>query len=298
MTLSKIKTPVFLVGCMRSGTTMFAELLGAHPNIIHCPFELRRVWSREAGVPMASPKTFDQKCPHLTEKDVKTGQREMLSKAFKEEMRKNKGNKKMKNSLFLNKNPHLGNKLPFVNELFPDAKFIWIYRDMPSVTASLKKILNRKVVHYWPEKTNPDTVRCWECIFNSIPANIDRQRCFPGGDVRYFAEYWYETNKAISNFANSISSDRIFIVKEEELVSQPEKVITKCLKFLGLPAILPISLLKNINPDRNELWSTRLNKNEINSLFNFVLENGENLNSIFPDDNLFYKYKQQLFSNL
>ncbi|MDM5225447.1 sulfotransferase [Cytobacillus sp. NJ13] len=298
MTIRNIKKPVFLVGCMRSGTTLFAELLGTHPNIIHCPFELRRVWSREAGVPMAAPKTFDHKCPHLTEKDVKPGQRERLSKAFIDEMRKNKGSKKLKNSLFLNKNPHLGNKMPFVNELFPDAKFIWIYRDMPSVTASLKKILNRNVVHYWPPKNDPDTVRCWECFFTAIPSHIDRERCFPGGDVRYLAEYWYETNKAISEFANSISSDRIFIIKEEDLVSQPEKILSNCLNFLGLPAILPKSLLNKINPDRNELWSTRLNKNEINRLLNFVLKNGESLNTIFPEDDLFKKYKQQLSNNL
>lgn len=296
--MSKLKNPVFLVGCVRSGTTMFAELLGAHPNIIHCPFELRRVWSRVAGVPMASPKTLDHKCPHLTEKDVKPGQSEMLSKAFKNEMKKNKGNKRMKNALFLNKNPHLGNKLPFVNELFPDAKFIWIYRDMPSVAASIKKIFNRKVVHYWPEKTNPDIVRCWECFFNGIPGHIDKQRCFPGGDVRYFAEYWYETNKAISIFANSISPDRIFVIKEEELVTHPEKVLTNCLQFLGLPAILPIPLIKKINPDRNELWSSRLDSNEINRLLTFVMEKGENLNAIFPEGSLFEKYKKHLTSNL
>lgn len=298
MTLNKLKTPVFLVGCMRSGTTMFAELLGEHPNIIHCPFELRRIWSREAKVPMAAPKTFDRTCPHLTEKDVKPGQAEILSHAFMEEMRKNRGDKNINNSLFLNKNPHLGNKLPFVNALFPDAKFIWIYRDMPSVTASLKKILNRDVIHYWPEKNNPKTFRCWECFFTGIPSKVDRTRCFPGGDVRYLAEYWYETNKAISNFANSISSDRIFVVKEEELVTQPEKVLMKCQIFLGLPVELPKGLIKKINPSRNALWNTRLNKTEINSLFNFLLEYGENLNTILPEENLFSRYKQQIYLNL
>ncbi|USK52295.1 sulfotransferase [Bacillus sp. CMF12] len=298
MTLNKFKNPVFLVGCMRSGTTMYAGLLGSHPNIIHCPFELRRVWSREAGVPMAAPKTFDYKCPHLTEKDVKPGQREKLARAFLKEMRKNKENKKINNSLFLNKNPHLGNKLPFVNELFPDAKFIWIYRDMPSVTASLKRILNRDVIHYWPKKINPETVRCWECFFNGIPIHADPERCFPGGDIKYIAEYWYETNQAISNFSKSIPSDRIFLIKEEELVAQPEKIYANCLEFLSLPAVLPMSLLKEINPNRNELWSKRLNKEELNSLYNFVLEKGENLNFIFPEDNLFDTYKDQLYRSL
>jgi len=46
--------PVFIVGCMRGGTTMLTDLLGRHPNIIHCPFELRMIWSRAGNVPMAS----------------------------------------------------------------------------------------------------------------------------------------------------------------------------------------------------------------------------------------------------
>jgi hypothetical protein len=58
---------------------------------------------------------------------------------------KNKGSKNINKAFFFNKNPHLGNNLPFVYELFPDARFIWIYRGLPSVAASLKRILNRNV---------------------------------------------------------------------------------------------------------------------------------------------------------
>jgi hypothetical protein len=256
----KIKKPIFLVGCMRSGTTMLADLLGQHPNIIHCPFELRGVWSRAGNVPMASPKTHDRKCPCLKETDVRPGQAERLSRAFIAEMKKNKGSRNINHATFLNKNPHLGNKLPFVNALFPDARFIWIYRDMPSVAASLKKILNRKVIHYWPEKEEPETVRCWECFFNGVPAQVNRERCFPGGDVKYLAEYWYE------------------------------KVLTDCQSFLGVPINLPRKIIGKIDRNRNELWNKRLNDKEIKSLLNFVIECGDDLNFIFPEDNLFDRY--------
>jgi hypothetical protein len=293
----KIKKPIFLVGSMRSGTTMLADLLGGHPNIIHCPFELRGVWSKVGNVPMASPKTLDQKCPCLKETDVQPGQSERLSRAFITEMKKNRGRKNINQSFLLNKNPHLGNKLPFVNALFPDARFIWIYRDMPSVTASLKKILNRKVIHYWPEKKDLETVRCWECFFNGIPAQLDRKRCFPGGDINYLAEYWYETNKAISDFSQSISSDRIFLIKEEELIREPEKVLTDCQSFLGIPINLPTNIIRKIDRNRNDLWSKKLTEIEIYSLLNFVQEYGDSLNSIFPEDNIFSRYNEMLLSS-
>lgn len=294
----KIKNPIFLVGCMRSGTTMLADLLGQHPNIIHCPFELRGVWSRAGNVPMASPKTQDRKCPCLKETEVRPGQAERLSRAFIAEMKKNKGSKNINHASFLNKNPHLGNKLPFVNALFPEARFIWIYRDLPSVTASLKKILNRKVIHYWPEKEEPETVRCWECFFNGIPHQVDSNRCFPGGDVKYIAEYWYETNSAISNFAKSISSDRIFLIKEEELIKHPEKVLANCQSFLGLPIYLPKNMIAKIDGNRNELWNKGLSDTEIKSLLNFVIECGDALNFIFPEDNLFERYNKLISTEL
>lgn len=61
--LQKLNKPTFIVGCTGRGTTILAELLGRHPYIIHCPFELRGVWSCEGKVPMASLKTLDGKCP-------------------------------------------------------------------------------------------------------------------------------------------------------------------------------------------------------------------------------------------
>jgi hypothetical protein len=272
---------------------MLADLLGMHPNIIHCPFELRMVWSRAGNVPMASPKTRDRTCPCLKETDVRPGQAERLTRAFLQEMIKNKGTKNLDTSIFLNKNPHLANKLPFINSLFPNSRFIWIYRDMPSVAASLKKILNRKEIHYWPEKKESE-VRCWECFFYGIPANINPKRCFPGGDVKYLAEYWYETNKAISEFVQSISTDRSFIIKEEELIAQPEKVLIECQNFLGLPINLPRNMINKIDRNRNELWNKRLTKTEINSLLQFVKECGESLNSIFPENHLLHRYKDMI----
>jgi hypothetical protein len=294
----KIEKPIFLVGCMRSGTTLLADLLGWHPNIIHCPFELRGLWSREGKVPMASPKTLDRKCPCLIEADAKPYQAENLSRAFRGEMKKNRGSKNIDNAFFLNKNPHLGNKLPFVNALFPDARFIWIYRDMPSVTASLKKILNRKVIHYWPEKEEAEIVRCWECFFNGIPHQVDRKRCFPGGEIKYIAEYWYETNRAISNFTKSIEPDRVFFIKEEELIKHPEKVLADCQSFLGLPIYLPENIIGKIDRNRNELWNKRLSDREIKSLLKFVIECGDGLNLIFPEDNLFERYNKLISSEL
>lgn len=289
------KKPIFIAGCMRSGTTMLAELLGTHPNIIYCPFELKEVWSKAGNVPMSSPRTFDTTCPSLNENDISPGQIEQLTHAFQEQMdivckRENKS----RDGVFLNKNPHFCNKMPFINGLFPDARFIWIYRDLPSVTASMKKLFNF-FIHYWPLKENDQSARCWIYPFEGIPENIDASRIFPGGDVRYFAEYWYENNKAVSDFLTTIPEERFLIIKEEDLTAAPQKIISDCLQFLELPAHkVPKKIIERVDSTRNSLWSERLTHEELKSLYRFVLEKGADLDCITPSKSLFSRYKIEI----
>ncbi|MEW4267084.1 sulfotransferase family protein [Priestia aryabhattai] len=296
---SRLAKPIFVVGCMRSGTTMLSKLLGDHPNIIHCGFELKDIWSKEGNVPMSSPKTRDKSCPCLDETDIKPGQLEKLTTAFYKRMeivgrKKNKS----KNGVFLNKNPHFCNKLPFLNALFPDARFIWIYRDLPSVVASMKKLFDDNS-HYWPKKKNDTPTRCW--IYHpekQPPNNVEKSRFFPGGDVKYLAEYWYENNKAVSDFLTNSYQNRFLIIKEEELISNPKKVISQCFRFLDLSEYVPEKLIRKIDSNRNSLWNARLTKEELQSLYKFVLEQGTNLDHIIPEKALFTQYKNQITNAL
>lgn len=40
----KLRRPVFLLGCPRSGKTVLAEVLGGHPDLAHFPDEANRLW--------------------------------------------------------------------------------------------------------------------------------------------------------------------------------------------------------------------------------------------------------------
>lgn len=291
---NRLKKPIFIVGCMRSGTSMLAELLGTHPDIIYCGFELKEIWSKAGNVPMSSPKTFDTTCPSLDENDIRPGQLEQLTNAFQKKMeRVSRWENKSSKGIFLNKNPHFSNKMPFINGLFPDARFIWIYRDLPSVTASMKKLFHI-FIHYWPKKENEDSARCWIYPYEGIPEDIDASRIFPGGDVKYFAEYWFESNKAVSEFLTTIPEERYYIIKEEDLVAHPEKMIGECFQFLELPVHVPETMIKKIDSNRNHLWGNRLTRDELKSLYNFVLDKGTDLDKITPSKALFNQYVKDI----
>lgn len=291
----RLKKPIFIAGCMRSGTTLLAKLLGDHPDILHCPFELKDIWSRFGGVPMSSPKTQDRSCPSLDENDIVPGQRFKLIRAFTDQMKRvSKKKKKSMNGTFLNKNPHFCNKMPFVNALFPDARFIWIYRDLPSVVASMKKLFDDNA-HYWPLKNEGDKTRCW--IYHpkrELPKEIDRSRFFPGGDAKYLAEYWYENNKAVSDFLKRIPQHRYLIIREEDLIANPAKVVRQCFEFLNVKDYVPETFIKKIDSNRNSLWHERLTAMELKSLHHYVLDHEDDLDDLVPGRTLFHLYKKAI----
>ena len=294
-----LSSPTFIVGCMRSGTTLLAQLLGTHADIVYCPFELKDIWSRVGGVPMASPKTGDKVCPQLGSADARPEVAAHLARAFANEYRRNFSNKN-NHAGFLSKNPHLCNKLPFVDAIFMNqARFIWIYRDLPRVVASLRRLFadvhqRHRLWHYWLPKVDAK-VRCWNCFGDTdLPQDIDLSRCFPGGDIRFLAEYWLETNRAVSAFFKIIAPARTLTVREEALIANPDKLLAECLAFLDVPLDPTILERHDIDRKRNESWVEHLSVQDRQALLEFVEQWGQDVQEVFPEGNLVQSYESAL----
>jgi len=286
-----IKRPIFIVGAMRSGTTLLSNTLGRSDGIVHCPFELKDVWSEEGKVPTASPKTRDTKCPQLFASDVQVGQFESLSRAFEERYKQNNV-KKLSDARFLNKNPHLCNKLEFVDALFPDAQYVWIYRLLPFVVASLKALFEgglrrQQTWHYWPESSDDVNHRCWEAFhFQPPPRDIDSRRCFPGGDVVFLAEYWLESNKATAEFFSGVGKGKGCKVDFDRLIDGPGPELELIFNFLGMKVHPKLLRGESIDLGRNSVWAKRLDLKERNNLKGFVIKNETSIENVFPDENM------------
>jgi hypothetical protein len=158
----------------------------------------------------------------------------------------------------------------------------------------MKKLFNDNA-HYWPLKEESHKARCW--IYHpetELPKSIGTSRYFPGGDAKHLAEYWYENNKAVSDFLAKIPQQRFLIIKEEELISKPRDIIKQCYQFLGVEDYLPESLISRIDSNRNSLWHEKLTDRELHSLLQFVVEQGKNLNTIFPGESPYRHYKNEI----
>jgi hypothetical protein len=285
-----IEFPIFIVGTIRSGTTLLADLLGTSGAIAHCGFELKDIWSRDGGVPMASPKTRDTICPECGAGDIRAGMAEALAKAFRKRMDACEG--KMPGAVLLNKNPHLCNKLPLVLELFPTARIIWIHREMHKVVASTKRLFvdvwqRQKTWHHWPLPSPSVRNRCWGASFDDIAAaEADPGRTFPGGDVSCIAEYWLESNRAVAEFLSSAAPGIVCGISEEALLADPPRELARLFRFLGLPSTLDDVLIRGIDKSRDARWRIALSEAEMRTLDDFVLKRGAEIDAIFPGRNM------------
>ena len=127
--------PVFILGCGRSGTTILGNALSRHSKITYLN-ERRDLWF------LAYPETdiWTNKSVKrngkllLTAADAETGKSKMLRQLFFEEAAKNK------RQLLVEKLPINNFRVDFINEIFPEARFVHIYRNGFEVAKSIEKL--------------------------------------------------------------------------------------------------------------------------------------------------------------
>lgn len=120
MTTNQVKKPILIVGAARSGTTMMGELLSTHPDIAFWS-EPNHIW-RFGNV--------NSRSDVLISEDARPEVRSYIYNHFSEFLRKRKKNR------FMEKTPSNCFRMPFIKEIFPDAKILHVIRDGRDVAIS------------------------------------------------------------------------------------------------------------------------------------------------------------------
>lgn len=131
---SKLRNPFFLIGCARSGTTLLAELLSFHRDVLNFS-EANDIWDprgypwwrsrRETPPIWADPEAFTARWW----RDTKPRGQEIAAMFGVVQWLTRK-------KCFLNKTPLNTFRIPYLLELFPDARFVHIVRDGRATVAS------------------------------------------------------------------------------------------------------------------------------------------------------------------
>lgn len=123
-----LSQPVVIVGSARSGTTFLGDILSLHPDLWYA-IEPSPIWRYKN----------EGKSDYLTAEDLTPEIRMYIRKRFCEYITRS-GKKRL-----LEKTPHNSLRIPFINAVFPDAKFLHIKRDPYETILSIAR--------YWETNT-------------------------------------------------------------------------------------------------------------------------------------------------
>lgn len=206
--------PIFVITCVRSGSTLLRCLLDVHPEI-YSPGEI--------GV--------GQLCQSLYTTVLYTkGQSKYIKSEYEreqvvvEEVRKiifeNLNNYTFSNNkkLWCDKSPQNIDYLDFINSIFPNSKFICLYRNCLDVVHSC--ILLNKM--------------------GFMPELREYVKKYPDNLVIAMMEYWIEKTKKILKFEIE-NPHRCFRVNYESLVLNPKTILSNIYQFLDVEDDIDVS---------------------------------------------------------
>jgi len=185
-----------ILGCARSGTSILGELIAAHPNVKY-KHEAHEVWNK-AG--LGENESHRLTAQHATP-EVKRQIRRRFEKEQGEAL------------LFVEKCPRSVLRVPFIRQVFPEAKLIHIIRDGRDVACSLLPGIGGSE---WRHLKPPN----WEKLFAEERGIM---RCVMA---------WTEI---VEIALSDLSGTPHYTLKYEHLVSEPERTAHELLRFLDLP---------------------------------------------------------------
>lgn len=227
--------PIYIIGTGRSGTTILGKLFALHKETVFLN-EPKSAWHHVVGgedvigTYSMGPGRF-----RLTEGDADPAFARKLAKIYSWAMRWGMAKR------VVDKYPELLFRVPFVEKLFPNARFLLIIRDgvdtCASVTGFSRKctVLRSNEVHDWWGRDS----RKWNLLVEQmVPEHPDLAplqdtlRSVTEQNDRAAVEWMVtvgETQKLMESH-----SDTVMVVRYEELCNQPAETATRMARHCGL----------------------------------------------------------------
>ncbi|WP_241906364.1 sulfotransferase [Shewanella sp. 10N.286.51.B7] len=218
--------PIIILSAPRSGSTLLFEVLSKSEAIYTIGGESHALIETIPSLNIAY-RNFSSNA--LYKQDLDDGLRQQLLQRFSDKLQDYRSNKPNKNDnapiRLLEKTPKNSLRVEFLNELFPDALFIYLVRDPKDNISSIMQAWRSNKFVTYPNLPGWNN-RNWSLL---LPDDWQKLNEKPLHSIAAFQ--WLSANEAIMNSLQKVDSSRWCILSYEQLINEPEITISRLCKF-------------------------------------------------------------------
>jgi hypothetical protein len=221
-----LREPVFIVAAPRSGSSLLFETLAAHQSLATLGGEAH--WLVE-GLPELRPGAAATDSNRLTAVALTPAIREQMRTTIRQRLQDSAGRPVGERELrFLEKTPKNALRIPFIRALFPDARFIFLWRDPRENISSIIEAWRSGGWITYPDLPGWDGP--WSLL---LPPQWQLQR---GRELPEIAAWqWDSANRYICDDLAGLPRHHWTVVRYDELQESAPATLDRLCAFLGLP---------------------------------------------------------------
>jgi Sulfotransferase family/Aspartyl/Asparaginyl beta-hydroxylase len=220
-----IPSPVFIVAAPRSGSTLLYETLAAHGAVATLGGEAH--WLIE-GVPELRPGAAGVDSNRLTADAATAAIAESIRATVRERLQDAEGQPASGTAaIFLEKTPKNSLRIPFLKRVFPDARFVFLWREPRGNVASIIEAWRSGRWVTYPELAGWDGP--WSLL---LPPQWRLMRGRPLEEIA--AWQWDSANRIVLDDLSALPRGDWTAVRYDELVTAPSATVTRLCAFLGI----------------------------------------------------------------
>ena len=219
--------PVFVVSSPRSGSTMLFEALCRAKEAVSIGSESHQLIE---SVPGLSPAAHDWESNRLTADDAKPETVQQLSESFVRRLRDRDGNPITPGSTvrMVEKTPKNALRIPFLAAAYPDAKFVYLWRDPRETVSSMLDAWRSGQFVTYPELPEWTGDR-WSLLLTPGWRELNGS---PLPEV--VANQWAATTTTLLDDLEALDPDRWCIASYSALLADPDAELTRICEHLDL----------------------------------------------------------------
>lgn len=225
-----LRRPVFIVSAPRSGSTLLFETLAQAPTLWSIGGESHETIE---GIPALHPSQHGWESNRLTADDAAPEVVSELVRRFRLRLRDRAGrapSRELEPITMLEKTPKNSLRVPFLADAFPDARFVFLYRDPVDTINSMIEAWRSKRFVTYPNLPGWTGSLPWSLLL------VPGWRELVGRPVAEVAALqWRRTVEALLDDLGQLDPGRWCVASYGALISEPQSEMERLCAFLDIP---------------------------------------------------------------